>query len=99
MGGDCLNTGCVPSKALIAAAHIAQSARSGPKFGILLGEPVVDFHAVHDHVHGVIGAIAPHDSVERFEGLGVHVIRAAGRFVDSSSVEAGGERIVARRFL
>jgi pyruvate/2-oxoglutarate dehydrogenase complex dihydrolipoamide dehydrogenase (E3) component len=99
MGGDCLNTGCVPSKALIAAAHHAHSARTGARFGVDAGVPTVDFGAVHNHVHGVIGAIAPHDSVERFEGLGVHVIKAAGRFVDGETVEAGGERIRARRFV
>ncbi len=99
MGGDCLNTGCVPSKALIAAAHIAHSQRIGGRFGIHSGEPDVRFHEVHDHVHGVIGVIAPHDSVERFEGLGVMVIRAAGQFVDEGTVEAGGRRIKARRFV
>jgi pyruvate/2-oxoglutarate dehydrogenase complex dihydrolipoamide dehydrogenase (E3) component len=99
MGGDCLNTGCVPSKALIAAAHAAHDVRSAGRFGIKAAEPAVDFRAVHDHVHGVIGAIAPHDSVERFEGLGVHVIKAAAKFTDASTVEAGGERIVARRFV
>jgi pyruvate/2-oxoglutarate dehydrogenase complex dihydrolipoamide dehydrogenase (E3) component len=99
MGGDCLNTGCVPSKALIAAAHVAHNAQAGQKFGVHLSAPTVDFRQVHDHVHGVIGAIAPHDSVERFEGLGVHVIKSAARFVDRATVEAAGERIVARRFV
>lgn len=99
MGGDCLNTGCVPSKALIAAAHMAHAHRIGGRFGIHGGEPDVRFPEVHDHVHGVIGAIAPHDSVERFEGLGVMVIRAAGHFVDRETVEAGGQRIKARRFV
>lgn len=99
MGGDCLNTGCVPSKALIAAAHRAHSARAGRSFGVHTPEPDIDFRQVHDHVHAVIGAIAPHDSVERFEGLGVHVINAPGRFLDGSTLEAGGERIRARRFV
>jgi pyruvate/2-oxoglutarate dehydrogenase complex dihydrolipoamide dehydrogenase (E3) component len=99
MGGDCLNTGCVPSKALIAAAHIAQNHRIGERFGVHGGAPDVRFPEVHDHVHGVIAAIAPHDSVERFEGLGVMVIQAAGRFVDRETVEAGGRRIKARRFV
>jgi pyruvate/2-oxoglutarate dehydrogenase complex dihydrolipoamide dehydrogenase (E3) component len=99
MGGDCLNSGCVPSKALIAAAHVAHTARSGRKFGIEAAAPTIHFREVHDHVHSVIGAIAPHDSVERFEGLGVHVIKAAAKFVDARTVEAGGERIVARRFV
>ncbi|MGL4242443.1 MAG: dihydrolipoyl dehydrogenase family protein [Beijerinckiaceae bacterium] len=99
MGGDCLNTGCVPSKALIAAAHAAHAAADGHRFGVHAAAPVVDFQQVHDHVHGVIAAIAPHDSVERFEGLGVHVIQAAARFVDAATVEAGGQRIRARRFV
>ena len=67
MGGDCLNFGCVPSKALIAAAKAAQAQRSGAAFGIAPVEPKVDFAKVMDHVAGVIAAIAPNDSVERFE--------------------------------
>ncbi len=82
MGGDCLNTGCVPSKALIAAAHAAHAVRDGQRFGVHAAEPEIRFDEVHAHVHGVIGAIAPHDSVERFEQLGVHVIKAAARFLD-----------------
>ena len=75
MGGDCLNYGCVPSKSLVAAAHTAQGIRDSSRFGVTGGEPVIDFAAVHDHVQGVIAGMAPHDSVERYEGLGVHVIR------------------------
>ena len=70
MGGDCLNTGCVPSKALLAAAKVAKAAAASRGFGIDLGPPKVDFKAVNGHVRGVIAGIAPHDSVERFEGLG-----------------------------
>lgn len=99
MGGDCLNTGCVPSKALLAAAHAAQSAREAKRFGVDLPEPVVDYARVHRHIHGVIGAIAPHDSVERFEGLGCTVIRAAAHFTGRDTLEAGGQRIRARRFV
>jgi pyruvate/2-oxoglutarate dehydrogenase complex dihydrolipoamide dehydrogenase (E3) component len=99
MGGDCLNTGCVPSKALLAAAHAAQAVRASGRFGVNGHEPAVDFAGVHAHVHGVIAAIAPHDSVERFAGLGVHVIQAAGRFTGPEEVEAGGQRIRARRFV
>ncbi len=96
MGGDCLNYGCVPSKALIAAGHAAHVIRNGQKFGIASQEPQVDFQGVHDHVHGVIGAIAPHDSVERFEGLGVTVIQKAGKFVGPTEIEAGDTRIKAK---
>lgn len=99
MGGDCLNYGCVPSKALIAAGDVAQTARDGGKFGVNGRAPAIDFAKVHGHVHGVIGAIAPHDSVERFEGLGVKIIQSPAKFVDRDTLEAGGHRIRARRFV
>jgi pyruvate/2-oxoglutarate dehydrogenase complex dihydrolipoamide dehydrogenase (E3) component len=99
MGGDCLNTGCVPSKALIAAAHAAHAISEGKHFGIHAAAPRIDFREVHDHVHGVIGAIAPHDSVERFQGLGVTVLQGAARFLDRTTVEVNGQRIAARRFV
>ena len=99
MGGDCLNYGCVPSKAILAAAKQAQSMRDAAKFGVAAVEPDVDFAAVMDHVHDVIAGIAPHDSQERFEGLGVRVIRSAGRFVGPDRVQAGGQTIRARRFV
>jgi pyruvate/2-oxoglutarate dehydrogenase complex dihydrolipoamide dehydrogenase (E3) component len=99
MGGDCLNYGCVPSKSLIGAAHAAHSAESASRFGVACGGVEVDFSAVHDHVHDVIASIAPHDSVERFEGLGVKVIQAAARFVGPGEVEAGEYLIAARRFV
>ncbi len=99
MGGDCLNHGCVPSKALIAAARHAHDMGSGVTFGIAAATPQVDYAAVMAHVHSVIAAIAPIDSQERFEGLGVTVIRAAARFTSASEVEAGGQTIRARRFV
>ena len=99
MGGDCLNHGCVPSKALIAAAAAAQAQRGSAAFGIGAVEPAVDFGAVKDHVAGVIAAIAPVDSQARFEGLGCLVIRDWARFVSLREVEAGGRRIKARRFV
>ncbi|KZL20197.1 Mercuric reductase [Pseudovibrio axinellae] len=99
MGGDCLNYGCVPSKALIAAGKAAQTFRSSDKFGIAEHEPQVDFSKVSDHVHDVIATIAPHDSVERFEGLGVHVIQSAGEFVSPDTVKADEQLIKARRFV
>jgi pyruvate/2-oxoglutarate dehydrogenase complex dihydrolipoamide dehydrogenase (E3) component len=97
MGGDCLNYGCVPSKALLAAAKHAHAHRTGEAFGIAAHEPEVDFPAVMDHVASVIAAIAPHDSVERFEGLGCTVIQDAARFTGPRTVEAGGKTIEARR--
>ncbi len=99
MGGDCLNTGCVPSKALIAAAEAAETVRRSGVFGVNGHEPNIDFAKVHDHVHGVIAGIAPHDSVERFEGLGVQVIQGAARFTGPKEVEVEGRRIRARRFV
>ena len=99
MGGDCLNYGCVPSKALIAAGKRAHAMRTASKFGIADVNPEIDPAAVNDHVRSVIAAIEPNDSVERFTGLGVRVILAAGRFVDKSTVVAGEYRIKARRFV
>ncbi len=99
MGGDCLNHGCVPSKALIAAAKLAQARRKGGAMGVAPVEPDVDYAAVMDHVAGVIAGIAPHDSQERFEGLGCTVIRAFGRFVGPNEVVAGDTRIKARRIV
>ncbi len=99
MGGDCLNTGCVPSKALLAAAKAAANIRHAGRFGVQAGEPQVDFAAVNRHVHDVIAQIAPHDSVERFTGLGCTVIQARARFVDERTLEAGEQRIRARRFV
>lgn len=99
MGGDCLNTGCVPSKALLSAAKAAQAMRTGAPFGITPVEPVIDFAAVKDHVTSVISEIAPNDSQERFEALGVIVLRAYARFISPSEIEAGGTTVKARRFV
>jgi pyruvate/2-oxoglutarate dehydrogenase complex dihydrolipoamide dehydrogenase (E3) component len=99
MGGDCLNYGCVPSKALIAAAEAAQTVRSAGRFGVNGHEPEIDFLKVNGHVHGVIGAIAPHDSVARFRGLGVDVIEAEAKFIGPATITAGGREITARRFV
>lgn len=99
MGGDCLNYGCVPSKSLLAAAHVAEVQRSSQAFGVAPVTPRIDFGAVNAHVQDVIAGIAPHDSVERFEDLGVTVIQAAGKFVARDVVEAGDARIHARRFI
>ncbi len=99
MGGDCLNTGCVPSKALLAAGKRAHAMTAGAAFGIAPAAPSVDFAAVKRHVADVIAGIAPNDSVERFEGMGVTVIRDWARFVSPAAVEAGGRRIEARRFV
>ncbi|WP_426229462.1 dihydrolipoyl dehydrogenase family protein [Pararhizobium sp. DWP3-4] len=99
MGGECLNIGCVPSKALIAAAKHAHAVRKAAEFGVNAGEPVIDFEKVQAHVRSVIDAIAPNDSAERFTAMGVTVIRADARFTDPDTVTAGGLTIRARRFV
>lgn len=99
MGGECLHTGCVPSKALIAAAHAAQQRRAGGAFGVAPGAPDVDFAAVRDHVRGVIDAIAPNDSAARYRAMGVTVLAEHARFVDARTLAVGGARVRARRFV
>ena len=99
MGGDCLNYGCVPSKALIAAAKQAYAMHGGERFGVPPVSPDVDFAAAKDHVARVIDTIAPVDSQERFEGLGVHVIRDWAKFISPREVQAGDTVIRARRFV
>jgi pyruvate/2-oxoglutarate dehydrogenase complex dihydrolipoamide dehydrogenase (E3) component len=98
MGGDCLNYGCVPSKALLAAGHKAHDTGE-TAFGIAGHPPAPDFAAAKDHVQSVIDTIAPVDSQERFEGLGVHVIRDFARFISETEVQAGAHVIKARRFV
>ncbi|AXO16519.1 dihydrolipoyl dehydrogenase family protein [Thalassospira indica] len=99
MGGDCLNTGCVPSKALLAAGHAAENARRASRFGVSTGPVEIDFGRAIDHVHSVIAGIAPHDSVERFEELGCTVIQAEARFTGPGEVIAGETTIKAKRFV
>jgi pyruvate/2-oxoglutarate dehydrogenase complex dihydrolipoamide dehydrogenase (E3) component len=99
MGGDCLNTGCVPSKSLLAAARRAELMRNAGLFGLNVQGIGVDFAKVHDHVHSVIAALAPVDSAERFTGLGVRVIRQHAQFKDRNTVTAGDAEIRARRFV
>ncbi|MBW3559521.1 MAG: FAD-dependent oxidoreductase [Proteobacteria bacterium] len=97
MGGDCLNTGCVPSKALIAAAAAAKAVREAGRFGVNAAQPEIDFAAVMNHVHGAIAAIAPHDSQARFEGLGVQVVREHAVFTDGRTLESDSTRVRFRR--
>ncbi len=99
MGGDCLNSGCVPSKSLIAAAKYAHAQRTSAPFGIAAVTPVVDYAKVMDHVSSVIAKIAPHDSVERFEGLGVHVVKAHAKFISAQILEAEGKTYQARKIV
>ncbi|MBO6825078.1 MAG: FAD-dependent oxidoreductase [Sneathiella sp.] len=99
MGGDCLNYGCVPSKALIAAAKKASALDHSAEFGVTGPKPDVDYGKVMDHVADVIAGIAPHDSVERFEELGVNVLQGYGKFISPKQVEVDGIIVEARRFI
>ena len=99
MGGDCLNYGCVPSKALIASGKAAHAQAHAAKYGVASVTPKVDYAAAKDHVHDVIAQIAPTDSVERFEGLGVRVIQEYGEFLSPTEVKAGEHIITARRIV
>ncbi|MEM8918271.1 MAG: FAD-dependent oxidoreductase [Pseudomonadota bacterium] len=87
MGGDCLNYGCVPSKALIKSAKVADQIRHADKYGLSSTEPAFSFPAVIKRVEDIIAAIEPHDSVERFEGMGVDVVKGYARMVDPWAVE------------
>ena len=99
MGGDCLNFGCVPSKALIATGKAAYGQQHSAQFGVTNAGGEVDYAAAKDHVADVIAQIAPVDSQERFEGFGVKVIREYGRFISDDEVQAGDTIIKARRIV
>ncbi|MCA0930658.1 dihydrolipoyl dehydrogenase family protein [Ruegeria profundi] len=99
MGGDCLNFGCVPSKALIASGKAAHGQANASALGVADVVPQVDYAAAKDHVHDVIAQIEPMDSQERFEGFGVTVIREYGSFVSRTQVQAGDQLITARRIV
>ncbi len=99
MGGDCLNFGCVPSKALIASGKAAYAQNHAQVYGVADVTPQADYAAAKDHVADVIAQIEPVDSQERFEGLGVRVIRDYGSFVSPTEVQAGDHLITARRIV
>lgn len=99
MGGDCLNYGCVPSKALIAAAKLVHQARNGAAMGLDTTSVSVDWPRVQAHVKRAIAAIEPNDSQARFEGFGVVVIRECARFTDERTVESDSARVRADRFV
>jgi len=87
MGGDCLNYGCVPSKALIKSAKLAHQMRHASNYGLSDSAPSFSFKAVMQRVHDVIKAIEPHDSIERYTGLGVEVLQGYGKLVNPWTVE------------
>ncbi|WP_148864448.1 FAD-dependent oxidoreductase [Marinobacter fonticola] len=99
MGGDCLNTGCVPSKTLIKSARIAHDVRRGQQFGIATSEVSVDFPAVMARIQSVIKTIEPHDSIERYTDLGVHCVTGEARIVDPWRVEVAGQTLTARNIV
>jgi pyruvate/2-oxoglutarate dehydrogenase complex dihydrolipoamide dehydrogenase (E3) component len=99
MGGECLHTGCVPSKALLAAGHVAETFRRASPFGIASAKPRIDPKRVREHIRDVIAGIAPNDSAERFGAMGVQVLRGHARFLGPGEMEVGGTRIRARRFV
>ena len=99
MGGDCLNTGCVPSKALIRAARAAQDIRDAERLGVHAGAPRIDFGEVMGHVRRVIEEVAPHDSEERYTGLGVEVKRGKARLYSPWTVDVDGQPLTARHIV
>lgn len=99
MGGDCLNTGCVPSKALIRSAKYVSLIRRHEEFGVRQASSEHDFADIMDRVHRVIATIEPHDSVERYEGLGVEVIKGEARITGPWSVEVNGQTLTTRHIV
>lgn len=96
MGGDCLNTGCVPSKALLCTARLLAQARDSQRYGVRALHPEFEFADAMERVRQVIARIAPHDSVERYASLGVEVVRGTARIVSPWEVEVDGRRLSAR---
>ena len=99
MGGDCLNTGCVPSKALIEAARHAKAAVAAAKLGVSCSQVAIDYASMMQHVHATIATIEPHDSQERFENLGVRVIRSYAKFTSKNAIIVENETITGRRIV
>jgi len=98
MGGDCLNVGCVPSKAVIRAARAAAAVRDAGAFGVQVPEGVtIDFGRAMERMRRLRASIAPHDSVQRFSDLGIDVFIGEGRFIDPHTVEVAGERLTFRK--
>ncbi|KGB53601.1 Pyridine nucleotide-disulfide oxidoreductase dimerization region precursor [Sphingopyxis sp. LC81] len=87
MGGDCLNYGCVPSKALIKSARIAEQMRHADRYGLVSASPQIGFRSVMQRIHDIIATIEPHDSVERYTELGVDVVQGYARIIDPWTVE------------
>ena len=99
MGGDCLNTGCVPSKALIRTAKAIHEAENAEKYGLDNMKPSFDFKTVMNRVHGIIKAIEPHDSIERYTELGVEVITGEAKIVDPYRIEVNGKVLTTKNII
>lgn len=99
MGGDCLNYGCVPSKAILTAAHKVHAIREAGKYGVRVGEPSVDFAKVRETIQSAITTIEPNDSQERFEGFGVRVVREYAHFVSEDTVASDSIEVKAKRIV
>jgi len=99
MGGDCLNYGCVPSKAILTAAHVAHTVNTAARYGVETTPARIDFAKVREHIRAAIEAIHPNDSQERFEGMGVRVVRERARFTGPDTVESDSVAVRARRIV
>jgi len=99
MGGDCLNTGCVPSKALIQAAKLNYQMQHADQYGLRCSTAEVDFPRIMQRVHHTIAAIAPNDSITRYQRLGVDVISGKARILSPYCVEVNGQRISTRQII
>lgn len=99
MGGNCLNTGCIPSKALLAAAHAAHTTKTASTFGINASHEMINMSVVHDYIKQIIDDIAPADSAERLEHLGIRVIKGMAEFHDADHLLVGEQVIKAKRFI
>lgn len=99
MGGDCLNTGCVPSKALIRTAKFLHDMKNHEKFGVKVAHYEYDFQDVMTRVHKIVKTIEPHDSVERFSGLGVECFQGDAKIIDKHTVEVGGKTLKTRAII
>lgn len=99
MGGDCLNTGCVPSKTLIASAHAMEGVRTSGMFGVSVDTPRLDYSAVHERVHRIISTIAPNDSAKRYRSLGIDVFEEHAEMIDGHTIRMSDATITARRIV
>ncbi len=99
MGGDCLNTGCVPSKALIRTGKLLNNIRNSEKYGVSSANGELDFAKTMDRVHEVIAKIEPHDSPDRYRGLGVDVIQGEGKITSPWTVEVNGRTLTTRNII